>query len=127
MPTRKLSRKKSTHPTRTARRSAVAPRFSRVRKSLVLSVPPDCEASVIMKQVGHDERRYYAWWLLVGRYDQETMTARYKFTGEDTVRCDIPIGVPLSASALQSHLARFLRGEGTQEDDPPIIIKGKPK
>ncbi|HEY0480282.1 MAG TPA: hypothetical protein VGD37_22340 [Kofleriaceae bacterium] len=127
MPARKLTRKKSDQPTRTARRAVSAPRFTRVTKSLKLSVPPDCEASVILKLVGHDERRYYAWWLLVGRYDQETMTASYRFTGEDTVRCDIPTGMPLSAATLQPYLARFLKGEHNQEDDAPVIIKGKPK
>ena len=101
-----------------------APRFTRVRKSLKLVVPSDCAASLILKEVGHDEHRYYAWWLLVGRDDQDAMTVSYKFTGEDTLRCDIPIGATLSAAALQPYLAKFLKSEGTQEDDPPII-KGK--
>jgi hypothetical protein len=98
-----------------------APRFTRVRKSLKLVVPPDCDASLILKQVGHDERRYYAWWLLVGRNDREAMTASYKFTGEDTVRCDFPAGATLSAAALSPYLAKFLKREGTQQDPPPVV------
>ena len=97
------------------------PRFSRVRKSLKLEVPLDCDASLILKQVRHDEYRCYAVWLLVGRDDQDAMSASYKFTGEDTVRVDIPNGGIISAGALQPHLAKFLKSEGTEEDAPPVI------
>jgi hypothetical protein len=121
MPTRKLIRKKPADLTRTVRRPAAVPRFSRVRKSLKLVVPLDCDASLILKDVGHDEHRRYAVWLLVGRDDQDAMSVSYKFTGEDTVRVDIPRGGILSAAALQPHLAKFLKSEGTQEDAPPII------
>jgi hypothetical protein len=121
MSTRKIVRKKPSNLTFTIRRPAPALRFTRIERSIKVVVPPDCSASVILKQVAHDDRRHYAWWLLVGRYDQDAMTVSYKYTGEDTVRCDIPTGIPLSAAAMQSHLARFLKSEGTQEDKPPII------
>lgn len=121
MQTRKLTRKQPSNLSRTARRRAAIPRFTRVRKSLKLEVPLDCDASLILKEVGHDEHRYYAWWLLVGRNDREAMTASYKFTGEDTIRVDIPTGATISAAALQPYLAKFLKNEGTQQDDPPII------
>lgn len=126
MSTRKINRKKPTNLTRTIRRSVHAPRFTRIDRNVKVVVPPDCDASVILKQVAHDESRYYAWWLLVGRYDQDSMTVSYKYTGEDTLRCDIPSGSPLSAAALQPHLARFLESEDTQQDKPPII-KGSDK
>jgi hypothetical protein len=118
---RKITRKKSSNPALTVTRPAPAPRFTRVEGDIKLVVPPDCDASLILKQVGHDEHRYYAWWLLVGRYDQDAMTVSYKYTGEDTLRCDIPNGIPLSAMSLQPHLAKFLKSEGTQEGDTPII------
>lgn len=124
MSTRKITRKSPSHPTRTARRSARAPRFTRIKSNVTVTVPPDCDASVIFKQVAHDRRRHYAWWLLVGRYDQDALTVSYKYTGEDTVRCDIPTGAPLSSAALQPHLVKFLESEGVLEDKPPIIRGG---
>ena len=126
MAARKIVHKKPSNPALTVGRRALAPRFTRVERSLKLVVPPDCDASLILKEVGHDEHRYYAWWLLVGRYDRDAMTASYKFIGEDTLRCDIPNGTQLSAGYLQRYLARFLKDEGTQEPDPPILTgKGK--
>lgn len=121
MSTRKLTRKKPSNLNRTVRRPVTVPRFSRVRKSLKLVVPDDCDASLILKDVGHDEHRCYAVWLLVGRDDRDAMSVSYKFTGEDTVRVDIPQGGILSAAALQPHLAKFLKSEGTLEDAPPVI------
>jgi len=121
MSTRKIVRKKPSNLSLTIRRPALAPRFTRIQRSTKVVVPPDCSASVILKQVAHDERRYYAWWLLVGRYDRDTMTVSYKHTGEDTLRCDIPAGVQLSAAAIQPHLAKFLKSEGVEDDKPPVI------
>jgi hypothetical protein len=126
MPARKLTRKKPTNLAHTVRRTVAAPRLTRVRENLKLVVPPDCAASLILKQVGHDDQRYYAWWLLVGRDDRDAMIASYKFTGEDTIRCDIPSPALLSPDALLPYLTKFLAGEGTQEDDPPKI-GDKPK
>jgi hypothetical protein len=138
-PARKIARKKPNNPARTARRPGVArptrvapakapaaPKFSRITRNVVLVAPPEYVASLILKQVAHDRYRYYACWLLVGRYDRDALTVRYKFTGEDTLRCDIPEGVVISAAALQPYLVKFLRDEGTESDDPPVIVgKGK--
>ena len=134
-PARKISRKKASQPARTARRpatrksasatahgSGTALRFTRITRSLQVMAPPDCDASVILKQVAHNKYRYYAYWLLVGRYDHDAMSVRYKYTGEDTVRCDIPHGQMPSSAALLSHLVKFLHGEGAQNDGPPVII-----
>jgi hypothetical protein len=77
---------------------------------------------MILKQVAHNKNRYYACWLLVGRYDQDAVSVRYKFTGEDTLRCDIPNGTVLSAAVLQPHLVKFLKAEGTMPEGPPVII-----
>jgi hypothetical protein len=77
---------------------------------------------VILKQVAHSETNHaYACWLIVGRYDQDAMSVRFKFTGEKMLRCDVPNGTLLSPSVLQPHLVRFLKAEGTLEDGPPII------
>lgn len=122
MTTRKITRKKPADLTRTVRRPVTVPRFTRVRKDFKLAVPPDCDASLVLKEVSHDEeRRCYAIWLLVGRDDQDAMAASYKFTREDTVRVDIPSGGIISAAALEPYLAKFLRGERVGEDDTPII------
>jgi hypothetical protein len=134
-PARKISRKKASQPGITARRpttgkptpvapdkSGSAPRFSRITSSVDLIAPRDCEASVVLKQVAHDAYRCYAWWLLVGRYDQDAMSVQYRFNGEDAIRCDIPSGAELSAAALLPHLVKFLNSEHTQNDGPPIII-----
>jgi hypothetical protein len=91
-----------------------------------LVAPEDCQASLILKLVAHAKYRYYACWLLVGRFDTEAMSVRYKFTGENTVRCDLPTGAVLSAAALQPHLVKFLKSEGTEPPDTPVII-GKNK
>jgi hypothetical protein len=135
-PARTIARKKTSRPTHTARRSAVdkstsatpaasgtAPRFSRITHSLDVVAPQDCCASVILKEVAHDSRRrYYAMWLFVGRYDQDAMSIRYKYTGEETVRCDIPAGAVISAAALQPYLVKFLNSENKEPEGPPVII-----
>jgi hypothetical protein len=122
MPTRKLRRKQPSKPSLVARRPAPRPRFARVRGHLKLVVPPDCSVSVILKLVDHDDdNRTYAWWMLVGRYDQDALSASYRFTGEDTIRCDIPDGMLLSVKLLERRLAAFLDDEGLEEGKPPII------
>src|ERR1043165_5625302 len=134
MTTRKLSRKIGNQPARTARRPAAstatrrkrkapapAPRFSRITRSLKLTPPDDCKASVIFKLVAHDDFRRFSYWLLVGRHDQEALEVRYKFTGESTLRCDVPFGAPLTSDALQPHLEAFLKSEGTEPGGPPIL------
>ena len=93
-----------------------------MRRSVKLVVPPDCEASVILKQVAHDDKhRYYMMWLLVGRYDREAISVSYRFTGEDTIRCDIPNMQLISASELQSRFVEFWQDEPDLDDKPPII------
>ena len=134
-PTRQIARKQPAQPARTARRAAsngkspskLVPRLSQITKSLDVIAPEDCFASVILKQLDHDRVGYYAVWLVVGRYEQEALQVHYKFTGEHTVRCDVPNGVSLTISTLQPYLAKFLKGQPTLSDDPPtIIVKGHP-
>jgi hypothetical protein len=130
-PARKITRKRGSDPARIVKRPAAikaprgaagkSPRFSRITTSLDLIAPQDCHASVILKQVAHAKGHYYACWLVVGRYDQDAVSVRFKFTGEKTLRCDVPNGTLLSPSVMQPHLVRFLKTEGTLEDGPPII------
>jgi hypothetical protein len=138
---RKIARKKASPPSRTARRpdriqprsgkrdaAPPVPRFSRITQDVVVTPPADFNASLILKEVAHDTSRRFAYWLLVGRYDQEFMSVKYRFTGESTLRCDIPDPEMLSAVALQPYLAEFLDGEGLEPDGPPVIIgKGQNK
>src|ERR1041384_8795405 len=109
-----------------SRRSRV-PRLKHVRRSVAVAPPRGYDASVILKQVAHDDKhRYFACWLMVGRYDREALSVPYRYTGETTVRCDIPCGSVISAAALQPHLVKFLKREHTQPDPPPVIIgKGR--
>ena len=121
MSTRKITRKKPATLARRVTRTVLAPRFTRIERNTKIVVPPDCDASVILKQVGDHERRHYVFWLLVGRSDRDAMTVSYKHTDATTFRCDIPSGMSLSAGALQPHLAKFLKSNGLLEDKPPII------
>jgi|GEM_PF-3280383 len=131
MATRKITRKIQANPARTARRAvtpstsvdrADTPQFTRVRASLDLVPPPGFLASAILRLVARAEgRRIYALWLAVGRHDDEALTVRYKFKGEDAVRCDIPSGNFLSAAKLEPFLKRFLKDEGKLDPDPPTI------
>lgn len=107
---------------------AAAPRLSRIVKNIDLVPPPDCIASLVLKQVAHDTYRYYACWLLVGRYDVDALNVKYKFTGENSIRCDIPLDGEVSLAALQPYLETFLAGEGKEPDGPPVVVGGgKPK
>jgi hypothetical protein len=135
-PSKNMSRKmgnRSTATAKTARRPAAsaakrrngkarpAPRFSRVDRSISVTPPDDCKASVIFKQVAHDDARRFVYWLLVGRYEQDTIAVRYKFTGEKTLRCDVPDGGQLGPEALQPYLVEFLESEGNEPEGPPIL------
>ena len=87
----------------------------------MVTPPDDCKATLLLKEVAHDTSRRFAYWLLVGRYDHDCMSVRYKFTGESTVRCDIPDSAMLSPVALQPYLAEFIEGEGHEPEGPPVI------
>ncbi len=96
--------------------------FSRVEHDLDIVVPRHCRASVLLKLVERDERhRYYAWWLVVGRHDLDEVSVRYRYTGEDTIRFDVPQSAVLSSAWLQPLLAEFLAQDGTMPPHTPII------
>lgn len=121
-------RKQSARPAHTARRQTPVPRLTRILQDLEVTAPADCDMSVILKLVAHDrDHRRYAWWLVVGRYGHDALKGvTYKFTGEDTIRCDLPAGLGLSASTVEPYLAEFLTKEG-YEDDPPPVVGTHPK
>jgi hypothetical protein len=100
------------------------PYISRVKNDVRLVAPPGCYASVLLKLVDREDgRRYYSWWAMAGRHDADNVCVPYKYTGEDTIRFDLPLGMPLSESRIQSHLAKFLKDERSSADEPPIIIR----
>src|SRR5262245_50791331 len=69
------------------------PIVSRIEADVELVAPQGCYATVIVKLVDRDdEHRYYSWWTLVGRNDMDKIAVRYEFTGEDTIRFDLPDG-----------------------------------
>ena len=103
------------------RRKRGAPRFSRISRSLTVKPPNDCKATVIFKEVAQDDFRRFAYWLLVGRYDADTIAVRYEYTGESTLRCDVPSGTQFTPDALQPYLVAFLKREGNQPGGPPIL------
>jgi hypothetical protein len=109
-------------PPRPAKPRDPVPMVSRIESDVELVAPQGCYASVIVKLVDRDdEHRYYSWWAMVGRNDMDKIAVRYAFTGEDTIRFDLPEGVALSARSLQPHLAAFLAGERNKPGGPPII------
>jgi hypothetical protein len=98
------------------------PIVTRIDRDVELIAPPGCYASAVLKLVDRDDdHRYYAWWTVVGRHDMDKVAVAYKFTGEDTIRFDLPEGVALSAKSLQPHLTAFLAGEHTKPGAPPVI------
>lgn len=98
-------------------------RFSRIEEDITLVVPAGCYASVLLKLVGHNnDHRYYAWWAMVGRSGEDEIAIAYNYTGEDTIRVDLPTGVPLSRRELQRQLTGFLHLQGELEGKPPIIV-----
>ncbi len=98
------------------------PTITRLDGDVELVAPPGCCASVVLKLVSRDDgHRYYSWWAVVGRNGMDRLAVSYKYTGEDTIRMDLPEGVSLSAASLQPFLTAYLAGEGTEPPDTPII------
>ena len=103
-------------------RATQPPTITRLVSDVELTPPRGYSASVLLKLVSRDDgHRYYAWWAMAGRYDRDTIAISYKYTGEDTIRVDLPEGMPLSAASLQPHLTAYLTSEGIEPPDTPII------
>jgi hypothetical protein len=99
-------------------------KITRLERNTKLVVPHGYYASVLLKLVNRVEgQRQYSWWLTVGRHDMDSVSVPYRYTGEDTIRFDLPPKFRLSKAALRPHLTRFLRNAGELEGDPPIIIE----
>src|SRR5262245_59096693 len=113
-------------PPRTPRAVSVKqpkPKITRLERDVELVAPRGCHASVLLKLVDRDDgHRYYSWWAVVGRHDMDSVSVSYKYTGEETIRFDLPDGIPLSAESVQPHLTRFLARRHEGPGDPPIII-----
>lgn len=98
------------------------PTLTRITGDIDLVAPRGFCASVLLKLVSRDDgHRYYSWWAMVGRHDVDSYTIRYKYRGEDLIRCDLPEGMALSEESLQPHLVSFLASEHNQPDGTPII------
>jgi hypothetical protein len=103
-------------------RPALLPTITQLIADVELIAPRGCSASVLLKLVTRDDgHRYYAWWAMVGRYDHDALAISYRYTGEDTIRFDVPEGMRLCAESLQPHLTAYLRNAGTEPPDTPII------
>jgi len=86
-----------------------------------IEAPKGYLSSAILKLVGLEgKQRVYALALLVGR-NEDTVAVRYKCTGTDTIRCDIPVCSFTSIAPLEHSLMEFLKGDGHLEGDPPTI------
>lgn len=109
-------------PTPVSAKPMLRPTLTRVTGDIDLVAPRGCSASVLLKLVSRDGgHRYYSWWAMVGRHDVDSFAIRYKYHGEDLIRCDLPEGMPLSEESLQPHLVSFLAGEHNEPDGTPII------
>lgn len=103
-------------------KSALRPTLTRVTGDIDLVAPHGFCASVLLKLVSRDGgHRYYSLWAMVGRHGVDTFSIRYKYRGEDLIRCDLPEGMPVSEESLQPHLVSFLAGEHNEPDGTPII------
>src|SRR5262249_16504435 len=97
---------------------------TRLTGNIKLVAPPGCHASVLLKLVHRDDRRrFYSWWAVAGRHDMDSIAVPYKYTGEETIRIDLPYGMPLSLRSLQPHLKRFIAAQNDADDESPIIIE----
>jgi hypothetical protein len=106
-----------------APRKRAEPRLSRLDRDIVLVAPRGCHASVLVTLIKRDDRhRYYAWLAMVGRGVGD-VTVSYRHAATDTIRLDLPDGVPLSAKSLEPHLAQFLASTSELDGPPPVIIE----
>lgn len=102
--------------------AAHAPDVSKVTGDTVVTAPPGCRASVLLKLVERDEgHRYYEWWLVVGRHGAEAASAKYKADGADVIRIDVPDGMPMTAEAFQPHLEAYFARAGVEPPDTPTV------
>jgi len=89
-----------------------------------ITPPADCCATVLLREVGHDDERkerYFAWWLVVGRDGATALTVPYKFDGAFTLRFDIPDDTLLSTDYMQDALTTWWKTDQHLPPDTPII------
>src|SRR5215831_3955905 len=73
--------------------------------------PRGFHASVLLRFVTlskKDGHRHYSMLVMVGQNDTNKVSACFKFTGEETVRFDLPPGTPLSAASLAPALQQYV-------------------
>ena len=92
-----------------------------------LVAPRGFRASVLLRFVGlskKDGHRHYSFLAVVGQNDANKVNASFKFTGEETVRFDLPSGVPVCGASLVPALQQYVKqciAPDQQGLAPPII------
>jgi hypothetical protein len=90
-----------------------------------LVAPRGFRATVLLRFVNKkDGHRHYSILAMVGQNDASKVNTAFKFTGEETVRFDVPSGVSVCASSLVPALQQYVRQNIPAEqrgNDPPII------
>jgi hypothetical protein len=100
-------------------------KFQRVMGDIgPLVAPRGFHASVLLRFVNKkDGHRHYSMLVMVGQNDTNKVNACFTFTGEETVRFDLPAGIPVSAASLAPALQQYVRTLPADQrgNDPPII------
>src|SRR5262245_23811261 len=103
-------------------------KFERVTADIAsLVAPRGFRTSVLLRFVGlnkKDGHRHYSMLAMVGQNDTSRVSVCFKFTGEETVRFDLPDKTPVSAASLAPALQQYVKQNivvDQQGLDPPII------
>lgn len=101
---------------------------TRIMQSQSIMPPPDYNASVLLKQVAHEQgrlgepgQRIYICWLIAGRHSARAATASYEHDGIDTIRVDVPASELMSRGYLEQQLREFYEQDPTLPPDTPVI------
>ena len=103
-------------------------KFERVTADIdSLVAPRGFRASVLLRFVGlskKDGHRHYSMLAMIGQNDTSRVSLCFKFTGEETVRFDLPDKTPLSAASLAPALQQYVKQSISVDQqglEPPII------
>lgn len=101
---------------------------TRVMQHHRISPPPGCHASVLLKQVAHEQstpgnpgQRIYVCWVIASRHSVKAASVAYEHDGVDTIRIDVPAEIDLSRSYLEQQLRAFYEKDPTLPPETPVI------